>query len=179
MSESTWNVELPAPLKVGVGAGPWCDNCGLDLSLSDEQVAYIRVHGSPIPRPLCTANQDGMHRCSNPTASRPPKIAAPGELLLVIPPSLQAGAAALVNLSLGRRSDDADRMIATTHVATNETGSLAMLRALDAALRKAGWVLPQKGWALKPRGSCVECGGELEDDEPAHWSSCSQAQAEA
>lgn len=49
-------------IKVGAGTGPFCDDCGCDLSLSEQQMDYLRQYGSPIPRPPCPGRLDGLHR---------------------------------------------------------------------------------------------------------------------
>lgn len=63
-----WNHE---ELPIGGGIGPWCDECGLDLSMSQEQMWHIEKYGNPLPRPPCPGNtESGMHRCRDIRASK-------------------------------------------------------------------------------------------------------------
>lgn len=50
----------PQSVRVGSGKGPHCDDCGLDLSLSDDQIRYVTENGNPIPRPPCVTRH--LHR---------------------------------------------------------------------------------------------------------------------
>jgi hypothetical protein len=42
-----------------------CEDCGLDLTLTPEQLEALMKWGNPVRRQPCTANEDGMHRVSD------------------------------------------------------------------------------------------------------------------
>lgn len=41
-----------------------CDDCGLDLSLTEGQIEHLRKYGNPVTRPSCPKNANGRHRVS-------------------------------------------------------------------------------------------------------------------
>jgi hypothetical protein len=42
--------------------GVYCEDCGLDLTLTPEQLEALKKWGNPVRRQPCTANEDGLHR---------------------------------------------------------------------------------------------------------------------